>query len=588
MNIVKLFNELVKLKGSRDVISVLLRVFEVGDLEADIKKFLIYEETDYSNGIKDSEGEIKFIEVPYFSDNGSREIFAALTAATPYEDFLLDDPFWNPDEVPASELLDIGIDVSETKYLSLTLSENIYKKYTLSRYMMSTIDYLQDNLVKDSGALYNTKLEAGELFGTVASEISIGSYFEAIKVMYKALLRLYDEDMDLDDKHIEPGIGGKFYGINNNILWNGVGSIEDVLDDVIDNYASYADEFKLAYRATDSAGAGSTIFNRFNIYKFKDPVDWINYDYRNTDGNLDQYYREYDYTQKTEVIKQIENTLLSTHKTNYGKIDVANEYQNSGIYVSETIDNLNLLRIDNTNNDLWMHILGQYWDQQYTLPTSPTYNPSGSNVNYRDLYYFAIEKIMKFPVDYFDGLLSPYRNPELLHNEKFEKFVNTVFEQVYITDVDPINVNTAGYEFPSDLRLGATNYLTEAVSIINGGYDYPEGGSDAMQELILAYTEKILILIDGLQSLFSSEAYMQWSLSLKDQEEATLQFVQTAVEVFLSYTTELYYTTYKKKYDSQSEIAPLFEEIHHRLESNKMDLVFYDEKLNIELIEGDE
>ena len=25
---------------------------------------------------------------------------------------------------------------------------------------------------------------------------------------------------------------------------------------------------------------------------------------------------------------------------------------------------------------------------------------------------------------------------------------------------------------------------------------------------------------------------MQWSLSLKDQEEATLQFVQTSVEVF--------------------------------------------------------
>jgi hypothetical protein len=193
---------------------------------------------------------------------------------------------------------------------------------------------------------------------------------------------------------------------------------------------------------------------------------------------------------------------------------------------------------------------------------------------------------MKFPVDYFDGLLSPYKNPELYHNEAFVNFTNTIFENVYITGNNPIHVNSS-YSAPLELD----DYLNEALSIINEKYNkgsLPASGSEEMRELILKYTEKILALIDGLQSLFSSEAYMQWSLSLKDQEEATLDFVQATVEIFLSYTTELYYTTYKKRYDSLSEIFPLAEKIDHRLEANKMDLVFYDEKLNIELIEGDE
>jgi hypothetical protein len=286
--------------------------------------------------------------------------------------------------------------------------------------------------------------------------------------------------------------------------------------------------------------------------------------------------------------------LFSTHKTGYGKKDVSNEYQNSGVYVSEIIDNLNTIRIEE-KEDLWNFILSQYYDKEYTIPISSTFDPDGNNLNFRDLYYFVIEKMMKFPVDYFDGLLAPYRNPEINHNDVFELFVNTIFKNIYLSKNDPIDVVTTGtYSPPEDLEApGGSNYLDEAIEIINegtydGGTELPEGGSEDLRDLIIDYTEKILILIGGLQNLFSSEAYMQWSLSLKDQEEATLSFVQTAIEIFLSYTTELYYTTYKKKYDSQSEIFPLFEKINHRLESNKMEMVFYDEKLNIELLEGDE
>ena len=157
---------------------------------------------------------------------------------------------------------------------------------------------------------------------------------------------------------------------------------------------------------------------------------------------------------------------------------------------------------------------------------------------------------------------------------------------MYTTSTDPIEINTLTYVLPPELTTADGNYLTEAVLIANHGTtpyeNMPDADSDDMETKILYYTEQILTLINGLQTLFSSEAYMQWSLSLKDQEEETLSFVQTAVEVFLSYTTELYYTTYKKSYNSFSEILPLAEELHQRLEGTKMDFMFYDETLEIE------
>jgi len=579
INIIKLFNELVKLKGSRDVISILLQVFEVGDLEAEIKKFLILENTDYTDGTKNTTGTIKFVEVPYFSDNGSREIYSALETATNYEEFLADDPYWDTDAIPESTLLGLGLDVSETKYLSLTLSENIYKKYILSRYMMSTLEYLETNLVNDDDdpVLYNTYLDTGELFN-VSTEVSIHSLFEAVKVKYKALLRLYALDETLVN-YVDPGSANTYYGINTSIDWTFLTT--GLLADYTYGFTGTTlTNFTKAHVADAITGGTETTFDRFNIYK--ESTDRINFDNRLDTLNL--YYREYDYTQKTETARQLEDVIFSTHKTSYGKTDVNNKYQNSGPYMINLFEDLNLLRIDNTDDNLWMYITSKYWNDDYEQPTSTTYDPSGLNLNYKDLYYKAIEGIMKFPVDLFNGLLSPYSDSELYHNEAFQTFTEDIFTNVYQSSEDPIFVDTTtGYTKPADLGT----YLDEAIAIANNGTELTDLTDDERTEKIAEYTTDILTLINGLQSLFSSEAYMQWSLSLKGQEEATLQFVQTAVEIFLSYTTELYYTTFKKTYDSYSEIVPFAEKITQQLEAHKIDMVYYDETLNIEtLTEG--
>jgi hypothetical protein len=759
LNIVKYFNDLVKLKGSKDVISVLLKVFDIPDISVEIKKFLILEKTAEDAGywniaggvdIKyigtsgllidrpsidlsyygkyyfaedtgiiyigfadplewsvvslqsgdnfysinknlffqydlawtdgefiDSEqvpvlnkrwaslsnskiysfvassfnrGSVKFIEVPYFSDNGSREINTALPNAYDYEDFIKDDPFWNTEDVPQSTLLELGLDVAETKYLGLILSENIYRKYILSRYTFSALDYLEKYLIRKEGlnTLYNTRLEAGEVFNISSSFISIYNYFEAIKVVYKALLTLYGVQGNIPDIS---NVGDKFYGINKNVNWT---KIEEIIESITTNFNSNKDEF---LKASRKVGNIPTKFDKFNIYK--EGNNWINFDPSLGSSNRNIFYKENDYSNLTEIARQLKDSVFSTHKTNYGKSDVVNEYQNSGEYVVDLIENLNLLKIDNDNHDLWMYILSKFYDTSYNIPIdNAAFTPGGSNLDYKELYYKVLEKMIKFPVDYFDGLLSPYRDPELYHNKEFIDLVKEIIDEVYVAHEDalafteywldssdsyklykysnktwnlinglslivdnnepvpPIDdiywvqpsdgvVPTNDYNLfqyknnnwqkldryvqvipPIPSELG--DYLEEPIEIIQGSV-YLEPNSEDIELYINKYTRKILELINGIKTLFSSEAYMQFSLSLKTEEQETLEFVQTAVEVFLSYTTELYYTTYKKTYNSLSEIIPLSEDVFHKLETRKMDFVFYDESLTVELVsEGDE
>lgn len=588
LNIVKYFNDLVRLKGSKDVISILLNVFEVGDITMEIKKFLIlekqyheYKEAPINSLAKLGDSSIKFIEVPYFSENGTREILNALRTGQDidYELFISQDEYWNAIDVSETDLLDIGIDVAETKYLGLMLSENVYKKFFLSRYMFSTINYLYDNLrIETSPILYDTNIDTGDLYDT----ISIYEFMEIIKVLYATVIKLYQQYFEGSEETSE----GPFYGIKTPINWDFLIKEDETspgfLPNTISNYSTIKDRFLKASRRI--SGEETEPINKFNI--FEETVEsWINFDEISPTGtNLEYEYKKYNYNSYTEVAKQLKDVLFSTHKTTEGKTDVNNVYSNSGDYVLELFENLNLLRIDD-ETDLWMYILSTYFDREYNAPlANPTYKPDGQDFNYKDLYYKVIEKIMKLPIDYFDGLMTSKLHPELNHNKKFEELIEVIMENVYRTNTDPLECDTS--KIPNavvsedELLKTALDYLDPDDPVLMPPATNPE----ELEAEIEKYTERLLLCLNSLQTIFSSEAYMAFSLSLKAQEQRTLEFVRTAVEVFLSYTTELYYTTYRKTFNTPSETIPFSEDIFHTLETKQLDMVFYDEKLEVELV----
>jgi hypothetical protein len=139
---------------------------------------------------------LNFVEVSYESENGSREIFNNLRSGVAYSSFIAPDPYWDESEVTQSQLLTMNVNAVETKYLSLALRDNTYKKFAIARYLISAIEHLESKLdINGVPILNNTLLDSGDgLFG----EISIGDYFKTIKTLFKSIIRLYESKIGND------------------------------------------------------------------------------------------------------------------------------------------------------------------------------------------------------------------------------------------------------------------------------------------------------------------------------------------------------------------------------------------------------
>jgi hypothetical protein len=167
---------------------------------------------------KEINSNLKFLEVPDPSNNATRDIKTRLSSAIPYLEFLevneieKIDPYWTKENVPEQTLKDLGLDVVETKYLSLVVSENIYKKYIISRYILSTIEYLETIILEGTTSVADNIIIESGLF----QNESLYNYYQVIKVLFKSVLKLYSFRVDEELSEIDTSFK-KYYGINQNI-----------------------------------------------------------------------------------------------------------------------------------------------------------------------------------------------------------------------------------------------------------------------------------------------------------------------------------------------------------------------------------
>jgi hypothetical protein len=520
----------------------------------------------------------KFVEVPYISDNGSREINNNLGIGTDYESFLeigefeKIDPYWTKENVPDDLLREIGLDAVETKYLSLIISENIYKQYVVSRYMLSTIEYLDTFLFSnDSNSIVdNIEIESG-LF----SRQSIYNYYNIVKVLFKTVLRLFSERVEGTTPTVNSSFT-KYYGINSAVDWT---FLETYLSGKISNFDSIKNEFLKDTVSVNSNGSSSQEYNKFNIYKKKDPAEFINF------GN-NLFYKKDKVEQSSKVLNNVSailaNSLFSTHKLN-----PTISQQNSGQYVLELLDNLNWIRISGSssnstkNQNMFSFFLSKYYNIAY-IPSGDF--PSGG-VDRSNIYFQIIEKIIKFPIDMIDGLLhESFLRENINRNKDFVDLATSIFENVYMVDAvsgkDPAFTTSVSFE-SADVNA----FLEQALNILNNGINNGVALDSLLDseldELIQNYSEKLIAILGSLESIFSAEPFMQIQFSLKDNEQKTLDFVKQAIELFLSYTSQLYSSKFVKEYKTVSESTLLSESIKHKLSQTRTDYVLYDEKLEI-------
>jgi hypothetical protein len=518
--------------------------------------------------------ELKFIEVPYSSENGTREILRSIPLGVKYIPFLerseneKNDIYWTKENVSEELLKDSGVNINtvETKYLSLTISENIYRRYVIARYMLSAIEYLEDKFVITGNAdsvVTRIRIDSG---ASLFSEVSLYDFFQAIKIQYKALLKMYE--VQGKDPNINPLVSPTFkryYGINTDYDW---ASIETYLSSKINNFSSISGEF-----LTDSYKVGTDApvsYDKFNLYEKTSEYFSFGTDRSYKKDNIVSNAKELN-----NVSLLLKNSLYSTHKINR---EISQE--NSGEFVLDLFENLNTIRIEDGDN-LWNYFLSKFYDNDYSPINNDVLAPQIGNSlpDKSELYFKIIEKMVIFPIQYFDGLLNQAYTIENINlNKDFVELAELVFKDVYTVEADEDPAFFIKTEFEEESPIAS--FLAQSLSILADDFSYPNDDEE-FQELISEASERLFLTIDSLSLIFASEQFMQLSFSLKENERQTLGFVETAIKLFLSYTTQLYSSSFRRKYDTISESTPLSERVIHTLESNRLDMVFYDEKLDI-------
>jgi hypothetical protein len=513
---------------------------------------------------------LSFVEVPYESSNLSKDIFNAYTNPKPYADFIKDDPYWTEENVPIQTLKDIGLDAVETKYLSLIMTENIYRKFILSRYLFSSIDFISEKLrpiyTLEEDILSRTIISSGD---DVLGDVSISYYFEAIKLVLKSLVRLYEKESNFNIlSYTGDPLTTRFHSLNNSPDWT---SILNKIQEITQTTNLDITEFSKRDR---KIGTGeSTSIDWLNINKPNSGItssDWINYGV----GDPSTELLNYQYKKYQESLSKVADTLryvsFATHKTQQKRNEIQ---QNSGEYILEILEGLNFIRVPE-GTDTWMYFLSKYTDSETSMKIQQM---AQRTVDQKELYYKLIEDLIKFPIDYIEGLLTPYYNPEINNNDNFVELSELIFEELYISDQDPLLHDIALFSLNENLDIA------KAIEIVQSDFaDLPN--DEELQDAIVSQTEFFLKLVDGIRTIYSSEPFMQFSFSLRDDEVATLNFVKTAVEIFLSYTAKLYSISYKRIYKTPSESVPLSESIKHVVTAKRLDYYSPDEELTIEEI----
>lgn len=86
--------------------------------------------------------EYKFVKIDYTSDTAIKDTINNLATSSKYDAFIINDEYWDTNNVQESNLNDRNVHYTLTKYLDVTVSQNIYQSMIRAKYILSMMDYL--------------------------------------------------------------------------------------------------------------------------------------------------------------------------------------------------------------------------------------------------------------------------------------------------------------------------------------------------------------------------------------------------------------------------------------------------------------
>lgn len=585
VNIIKRYNNLARSKGSRAAIKTLTDAFDVPDSEADIRRYVMSAKTSLTGSSENSDyiGELDetfdFIEINYESPNPTKEILDNMQTSTAYEAFVADDHLWSKD-IDTDYLKTLDVNNISSKYLSLTLSENIFMNYIKTSYLFSIIDSIIDLPEDNKMSIFeNIKFEIST--DGLKEDLNIYQIIQIIKYVYSLIynnVEFTTPDQNPTDR--------KFFGIKeiveddiitfNAKLREALGFKDDVKSIVsefdesfkleVNEYGNSNADIKYAYIYTELSKIGSD--NRFDLHTIyeagtpkslsindlsSDPNEMVNI-MKNGPLSHAKYvpnrrnYRQDSYSSTMEYLKYLNYT------TSIGLQDI------NRLKTMVLLDNMSISENGLINDKSSVNILSLITDNKLT---------------YNNIYENIIYNVMKTPMDYYKGLLYKTYQPDIIITKEYRDIIQLIMDSFYVTDKDPFEyVDNISDIVPEKMMIYIDNHKPQS-------YDGPE----ELEENRTKLTELIIEMMIQLRNYYQSNEFMSFKLNLAEEQNNKMEFLMTTIELFISYTSQLYKSSYINRIDSVSITFPYAEVVKTNMTQHKEDFMFLDEELEFEKVE---
>lgn len=513
--------------------------FYIGDWKIIIGEISEGEPISYGTlAYTDSTNRYKVTTNDYTSTNWNltKNLMNTIDSATLLRTFVENDPYWNIDKVPESVITDAGIDTSELKYLSLTLTKNIFENFVKMRYFVSIAKHIC-SLVRKSGkeTIIPEITPSAESFGETT--ISMDSLLTLLCALYDLMLREYELLGATLEK--ESATSSKYYGLN----------------------TSYFD-------SDDSLSESDTFIQKMttvSMYMSRS----LRGSFSSTASNAASNINIFDEASGTSL-KSLSESITSDGKTYL-----------SDIVERRLLASASLLLYDVAYSNV------STAEELYTLKTDTLirylYGISG---NIEEKLIKMIDSAIEFPTEYLSSRIDTQSGS----SSDYVKFCNEFFENFYLSDKDCMrqySESIISADKNAIQALLSAYGLSEIITIVDGEDSFTLKMMDELSKSETVLNNSMLAMIDVINTIRlssnSSEAD-DVDIYLTESVSNELDFMTAVIKRYISYTSYLYNSDLAIMIDNESDALEFSDDVAEvEINQTRGDNVFYDEKFNIYL-----
>ena len=610
------YSDLMRYKGSKHVIDVIEEMFNNAGTKYEILlyKYLIYGKytnsvfsTSSNSSITENSNDIVFTPVKYSNSLSNENINTAEYNSEKYNSFITSDKYWNSATVSEDDIKQLDISPTVTKYLALSVSVNIGEDAITNAYAISSMNYILDKLnidysnSKNKSTLQKVVFGIGSYIGTDNVNISIYQVYE----LYKCLLSTYA----IQCGRIAQTESATYYGINSKA------TLDDLWDALKNN--GFVDILKDYYNTelTDD-NYKDKLFNK--IFK-NDTLTVANSDVKSSTEITHFLVNNIDTTESLYNEINIDNiVLLPILGTNIDNtLNILNNNTTDGVeynyYITSTkssldtiysiLNNINLVislnsHSDNNANIKNANIMNAYiaynnLKKSKLSKYDSTIGEVISKVTSDIVYDYLLEPVLSFVHNYLTGKYSQlyFNNTEAFnYNTLCAKFLDAVFTTFFTTNepvlytFDEIKTtitddNGRFADFDTSIRELILDYIFDGVvSKTDETYDF--NNVDNSSVALSNQLEKITNILAQFDTWYGlSGDYLCVTNESSASADAAASFMTNIINMFISYTTDLYLSNVTYDYNNQNERLKYSEVYSDKTSMDIDDFVYTNENI---------